>query len=118
MSMATPQVYVTELERLKFGRPLYNPEHPVNIGDVGFFQQDTGNFRPLFNVFLEAEDQPYARHGSLNGFEPLSKDYLCLTTTSDYFPPQPIQSSSVETRGVDLEASAYVLFVYTGHVRI
>jgi hypothetical protein len=108
MSMATPHVYVTELERLKFGRPLYNPEHPVNIGDVGFFEQDTGNFCPLFNVFLDAAEQINADFGSPNDFIPLSRRHLRITTTNDYFPPQPIKSGSVETRGVELEASAQV----------
>jgi hypothetical protein len=116
MSLATPQVYVEQLERLKFGRPLYNPEHPVDIGDVGFFQQDTGNFRPLFNIFFEARDQPYARFGSPEGYEPLSQDYLCFTSTKDYFPPQPIKSSSVETKSVGLEASAYVVCLVAGQV--
>jgi hypothetical protein len=110
--MASPQVYVAELERLKFGRPLYNPEHPVNIGDVGFFQQDSGNFHALFNIFCDGGEQPYAyytRHGLPSGFEPLSKDHVYITTTNDYFPPQPIQSSSVASKGVEMEASMYVM---------
>jgi hypothetical protein len=108
MSMATPQVYVAELERLKFGRPLYNPEHPVDIGDVGFFERDTGNFCPLFNVFRDATDQVNAELGSPNDFVPLPRTHLRITTTNDYFPPQPIKSGSVESKGVELEASAYV----------
>jgi hypothetical protein len=116
MSVATPEVYVTELERLKFGRPLYSPELPINIGDVGFFERDTGNFFPLFNVFVEARAQLYARFGTPNGFEPLSRDRLRILTMEDYFPPQPIKSGSVESKAVELEASAYVRL--SGRIRI
>jgi hypothetical protein len=108
MSVAIPRVYVKELERLNYGRPLYNPEIPVNIGDVGFFERDNGNFFPLFNVFVEAREQIYARFGTPNGFEPLSRDRLRIEAIEDYFPPQPLKSISVESKVIELGTLAYV----------
>jgi hypothetical protein len=104
--MSTPEVYVRELERLKFGRPIYNPEHPIDIGDVGFFDRETGDFCALFNVFVDAAEQVNANLGTPNGFEPLPRTFLSISAAKDYFPPQPIQSSSVMTKTLELEASA------------
>jgi hypothetical protein len=106
MPISAPQVYVRELERLKFGRPVYNPEHPINIGDVGFFDKQTGDFCALFNVFVDAAEQVNAKLGTPNGFEPLSRTSLYISAVKDYFPAQPIQSSSVESKTFEVEASA------------
>jgi hypothetical protein len=94
-----PTDYVTELSRLKHGRPLYNPEDEVNIGDVGFFEPTSGEFRLLFNVFLAADHQFHVRHGVPNEFVPLPPSVVGFTTRSNYFPPQVITSRSVKSIG-------------------
>jgi hypothetical protein len=106
MSMSAPEVYVRELERLKLGRPIYNPEHPINIGDVGFFDRETGDFCALFNVFVDAAEQTNASLGTPNGFEPLPRTFLSISAVQGYFPPQPIRSSSVTTKAFEVDAPA------------
>jgi hypothetical protein len=106
MTMPAHEVYVRELARLKLGRPIYNPEHPINIGDVGFFDRETGDFCALFNIFVDAIEQVNAKLGTPGGFEPLSRTSLCILAVKDYFPPQPIQSHSVTSKTCQLEASA------------
>jgi hypothetical protein len=107
MSLSAPEVYVSELERLKFGRPVYNPEQPINIGDVGFFERETGDFCALFNVFVDAADQVDANCpiGTPDGFETLPRTSIYISAMENYLPPQPIQSSSVTSRNFEVKAS-------------
>jgi hypothetical protein len=97
--MAAAQVYVKELERLNYGYPLYNPKCQVNLGDVGFFEHDSGDFCPLFNDFLEATHSAHARDGVPMGFR------LRFTIRSDYFSPQAIPSKSVISTDIEVEVS-------------
>jgi hypothetical protein len=91
--MAAAQVYVKELERRKYGYPLYDPEAQINPGDVGFFEHDSGDFCWLFNVFLEESHPTHARDGVPAGFVPLSKHGLRFR--SKRLPAQPIITKKV-----------------------
>jgi hypothetical protein len=103
--MAAAQVYVKELERLKYGYPLYNPECQVNLGDVGFFEHDSGDFCPLFNDFLEVTHPAHARDRVPMRFVPFPQDRLRFTNRSDYFSPQAIPSKSVISTDIEVEVS-------------
>jgi hypothetical protein len=103
--MAAAEVYIKELKRLKYGRPLYDPEDEINIGNVGFFERDSGNFRTLFNVFLDADHPFHARRGVPCGFVPLQSADLDFTVKSHYFRPQAIKSKSVVSTDLDVEVS-------------
>jgi hypothetical protein len=106
--MAAAQVYVKELERRKYGRPLYDPECEVHVGDVGFFVRESGNFRRLFNIFVEANHISQPRRGVPPDFEPLSPNVLEFALRNDYFPPQALMSKRVTTKDLDVQVSAYV----------
>jgi hypothetical protein len=101
--MAAAEVYIKELKRLKYGRPLYDPEDVINVGDVGFFERDSGNFRTLFNVFLDADHPFHAECGVPNGFVPLRLVGPDFTIKSSYFPPQAIKSKSVGSTDLDVQ---------------
>jgi hypothetical protein len=72
--MAPPtaaQVYIKQMFKRKHGKPLWFPEvREVYIGDVGFFERETGNFYRLFNVLVEHDD-PLNAQGVPDGFKPL-----------------------------------------------
>jgi hypothetical protein len=101
--MAAAPVYVKELERLGHGYPLYKPDVPIDVGDVGFLQHDSGRFRRLFNVLLEAAHPAHARDGVPHGFVPLSPDKVRFET--DDIPAGPISSKSVVAIDVEVEVS-------------
>jgi hypothetical protein len=107
--MAAAQVYVKELERRKYGRPLYEPECEVHVGDVGFFQRESGNFRRLFNIFVDAHHPSQPRRGVPPGFELLPPELLEFNTRANYFPPQALISKSVTTKDIDVHVSPYAL---------
>jgi hypothetical protein len=103
--MAAAEVYIKELSRLKLGRPLYDPEDEIYVGDVGFFQSDSGNFRRLFNVLVDADHPSHTRYGVPLGFEPLSSDELFFAVKTSYFPPQVMTTKSVDSSNIDVEVS-------------
>jgi hypothetical protein len=107
--MAAAEVYIKELGRLKHGRPLYDPEDEVHVGDVGFFQPDTGKFRRLFNIFLDANHPSHIDHGVPREFAPLSTRNLAFFVSRNYFPPQAWKSESVTAREVDIQVPPYVV---------
>lgn len=102
--MAAPaSIYVQKLEVFKFRQPIYNPEDQINVGDVGFFQKDSGGFRALFNVLLSADRPYHARFGVPTDYQPLRAEDVMFTVKSDYLPPQPIASQSVSPKAMDVE---------------
>jgi hypothetical protein len=101
--MAAPPIYVKQLQHRGLGYPLYKPDVQIDVGDVGFIQRDSGHFRRLFNVLLEATHPSHARKGVPNGFVPLSPEYLEFE--SDDMPAGPISSKSVVEIDVEVEVS-------------
>jgi hypothetical protein len=54
--MAATQVYIDQLYRRGYGRPLWYPEAcEVYVGDVGYFDRE-GNFCRLFNILVGKDD--------------------------------------------------------------
>jgi hypothetical protein len=68
--MAATQVYIEQLYKRGYGRPLWYPEAcEVFVGDVGYFDR-SGNFCRLFNI-LVGRDDPLNKGAVPEGFEPL-----------------------------------------------
>lgn len=71
MAPTAAQVYVEQMFKRKHGKPLWFPEVcEVYVGDVGFFERETGNFCRLFNV-LVGNDDPLNAQGVPDEFKPL-----------------------------------------------
>jgi hypothetical protein len=69
--MAATQVYIEQLYKLGHGRPLWDPDScEVYVGDVGFFERDSGSFCRLFNV-LVGEGDALNNRGVPDNFVPL-----------------------------------------------
>ncbi|KAH8831017.1 hypothetical protein DL96DRAFT_805716 [Flagelloscypha sp. PMI_526] len=66
------KTYTTELYKLEFGLPLWNPQpvqKVVEIGDLGFINQN-GSFETLFNIIVDADKQQ--QYTCPPGFTPFS----------------------------------------------
>jgi hypothetical protein len=69
--MAATQVYIEQLYKQGHGWPLWYPDScEVYVGDVGFFERDSGSFCRLFNVLVGEED-PLNNRGVPADFTPL-----------------------------------------------
>ena len=50
MSPNHKDVYVKELSTLRMGLPIFEPSIDVQLGDVGFMDENDGLFHKLYNV--------------------------------------------------------------------
>jgi hypothetical protein len=101
------RIYVKELEKqLQHGRPMYDLECDVNIGDVGFFADDTGDFCSLFNVLLDASHPVHAERGVPRGFQPLVVSRQDWKFKSNYFPVTAMGSKTVTSMDIDVHAES------------
>jgi hypothetical protein len=106
--MAAAKVYIEQLYPRGHGWPLWEPECEVHVGDVGFFESDTGNFCRLFNVLADQDDPVNRDHrGTPEGFVPLRLRDCDWTIRSDYFVPgQPVMAHTVAASQLDFQATA------------
>lgn len=96
--MAAIQVYIDQLYKQGHGRPLWDPDScEVYVGDVGFFERDSGSFCRLFNVLVD-EGDPLNNRGVPEDFKPLKIDPLDVRYTSQpWTPGQCLKSQTITT---------------------
>lgn len=81
--MAATQVYIEQLYKQGHGWPLWYPDScEVHVGDVGFFERDSGRFCRLFNVLVEADDPLNLERGVPDDFVPLKIKHVDVSETT------------------------------------
>ncbi|EIN11258.1 hypothetical protein PUNSTDRAFT_131428 [Punctularia strigosozonata HHB-11173 SS5] len=100
--MAAAEVYAQQLYRLGHGLSAWEPEHEVQIGDVGFIQD--GRFIKLFNA-TRAENDPCQRLGVPPYFTPLDLPAHLRDDPYKYFDPMVLHTRSVKNVQVDIDSS-------------
>jgi hypothetical protein len=108
--MNAAEVYIKQLYPRGHGWPLWTPEcSEVYIGDVGFFENGSGNFCRLFNILAEKDD-PINRdyRGTPEAFEPLKiNERADWVYTHDYFGPgTEVMAKTVTSTGLTFQAAA------------
>ena len=113
------RIYAERLQTLGHGHPLWWPEHiedlygrkrEVQIGDVGYVDED-GGFNPLFNIFRPESHEHDEKRTLPEGFQVAPFDFsICSVDTKvDYLPPGPLYNSSVKSRRISGGLAMYVI---------
>ena len=109
-----PEILATTLEHYGHGRALWCPEPPVDdgvahqiqLGDVGYFDED-GGFKRLFNVRFD-ENHELNKGGVPDGFTPLQFSHRLISDRKDQFLPMPFYSRTVKSQESEGHVQAYV----------
>lgn len=109
------RVYAEELQKLKYGHPLWWPAHTkgpggrereIEIADVGYIDED-GAFKSLFNI---AHNQEHELNG--NATLPISTPFQLFSDSVDvkpsYLSKGPLCSFSVKSNQIKAEMTVYV----------
>ena len=123
MSDLTPRdIYQLELDKYKYGLPLWIPEpaiqdgDEIRIGDVGYVDEH-GQFHRFFNVTVDA-DHPLNEAGLPDNFEILTFKHLLLNMNDNFIQPGPLCSKGMESHEVGGNLSVYVGQTWIFHFRI
>lgn len=109
-----PEILATTLEHYGHGRALWCPEppadegvpHQIQVGDVGYFDED-GGFKRLFNVRFD-ENHELNKGGVPEGFIPLQFSHRLISERENQFSPMPFYSRTVKSQESEGHVQAYV----------
>lgn len=108
-------VYAKELHRLRYGHPLWWPEHTrgpggreraIEIGDVGYIDS-AGAFHPLFNEQTEHE---FNANRSPPNYTPFSLGAESIERKHSFLQRGPLHSTSVRGYKIQPEIAVYVVW--------